>query len=373
MSVLRREMLIERISLYVLFLFLFLAGLGYARNLVIALGGVVSVLFLIYSYASKKELSFPKGFLAYNLFLIFFLLSLVWSLDWQKSFLYLVLFVSGGIFWLAFYNLQNELKRSIENIVLVLGILFGILALSYKYFAFAPLGKAYFSLVFPATVNHHHIGDFWAIVLTLVIYKVFVQKRYLYSLFFIPGIYFLLISLSRAAYLSLGVGAFVIFSYQGWLAKYKKYMFLIFFLMAALFLFAGAQKPTLFSRPYFLQAAVGLLKYPLGVGVGNFGSLSTEAFAFFGNKLAAYSFVTHNIVLEVLVGMGILGLSFVYWLYLVFKDLLGKSKENNLVLVASFFTIFANFFFDFTYVIPTMFWLFFLFLGIAQKEESRSF
>lgn len=352
---------------------LFIGGLGHGASYVLALGGVGSVVLLAFVAYKKTRIRFPKGFLIYGLFIVLFALSLFWSLNWQKSLGYLVLYVSGGVFWVAFFNLKGKSKNFIENIVLILGILFGIFALAYKYLNFAPFGRAPFSLVYPAIANHHHIGDIWAIVAVIVIHKVFIRKKYLYSLLFIPGAYFLVLSLSKSAYLALAMGEYFIFYYKGWVQKYKKiFVILLFIIVVALFLFAGVHKTTLFSRPYYFQAVAGLIKHPLGVGYGNFESISTECFGCFSDKLASFSSVTHNIVLEILAGMGILGLSFALWLYLVFKDLLEKTEENNLAITASFFAIFANFFFDFTYFIPTMFWLFFLFLGIAQKANEQT-
>lgn len=351
---------------------LFIGGLGQKVDIAFALGGLVSVILLSFVIYKKGKLRLPKGFLIYNLFLIFFGLSLIWSLDWQKSLGYLVLYVSGGLFWVAFFNLKGESKNFIENIIIILGILFGIFTLGYKYLDFAPFGRTPFSLVYPAIANHHHIGDFWAIATVIVIHKVFVKKKYLYSLLFIPGSAFLVLSLSKSAYLALAVGAYFIFYYKGWIQNYKKVLVVFILLTTALFLFAGAQKTTLFSRPYFFQAIAGLVNYLFGVGYGNFERISSECFGCFNDRLMGFSTVTHNLVLEVLAGMGILGLSFVYWLYLVFKDLLEKTEENSLIITASFFTLFTNFFFDYTYFIPTMFWLFFILLGIAQNTEESN-
>ena len=351
---------------------LFIGGLGHGASYVLALGGVGSVVLLAFVAYKKTKIIIPKGFLIYGLFIFLFALSLFWSLNWPSSLGHLVLYVSGGVFWVAFFNLKGKSKNAIENIVVILGILFGTFALAYKYLNFAPFGRAPFSLVYPAIANHHHIGDIWAIVTVIVIHKVFVRKKYLYFLLFIPGVFFLILSLSKSAYLALATGAYFIFYYKGWIQKYNKILAILLFIIVALFLFAGAQKTTLFSRPYFYQALAGLIKHPLGVGYGNFESVSTECFGCFDDKLLSFSSVTHNIILEVLVGMGILGLSFVYWLYLVSRDLLESLKENNLAVSASFFALLTNFFFDFTYFIPTMLWIFFIFLGLAQEKHEQT-
>ena len=67
--------------------------------------------------------------------------------------------------------------------------------------------------------------------------------------------------------------------------------------------------------------------------------------------------------------MGVLGLTFVYWIFVVSKDLIEARMELRPVFSASFFILLTNFFFDFTYTIPTMFYFWFIFLGLAQKEK----
>lgn len=351
---------------------LFFGGVGYVRSLIVAVGGVISVLLLLFALLKKKNFEFPKGFSVYSLFLILFGVSLIWSLEWQKSFVYLTGFTTGGLLWVSFYNLKRKMRFYLDKVVLLLGLLFSFFALVHKFLGFSPFGKVGLTLVSPSTFNHHHIGDFWVLVLVFVIYSALIKKKYIYILFFIPGIYFLLISLSRAAYLSLGVGVFSLFYYKGLISKYKTYTALIIFSVFALFLFAGTQKTTLFSRPYYLQALIGLVKYPLGVGYGNFGFLSSECLGCFGDRFISYSFLTHNIVLEILVGMGILGTSFIYWFYRVSKSLLDTLNDKSILPASAFFALLTNFLFDVTYVIPTMLWLFFIFLGMAQIERERN-
>lgn len=62
-------------------------------------GGTVAIFLLGLAFLRKKEISFPKGFWIYGMFLLFFLLSLLWSLDWWKSLISPALYLSGGVFW----------------------------------------------------------------------------------------------------------------------------------------------------------------------------------------------------------------------------------------------------------------------------------
>src|SRR3989344_7192442 len=117
---------------------LFIGGLGYLPELTVVTGGTLAIFLLLLVFLRRKEISLPKGFLSYGLFLLFFLTSLLWSLDWWKSLSQLALFLSGGVFWVAFFNLRDKSADTIENIVLLLGLLFGAFALAYKYLDFAP-------------------------------------------------------------------------------------------------------------------------------------------------------------------------------------------------------------------------------------------
>jgi hypothetical protein len=189
------------------------------------------------------------------------------------------------------------------------------------------------------------------------------------------GIYFLAISLSRSAYLALGVGIFYLFNKLGLTNKYKKLYVLFIILGALLFIYAAAFKSTLFARPYFEQVVWGLGKWPLGVGVGNFGLISKDPSAPWWSEVASnFSTLTHNVALEMVAGMGVLGLSFLGWLVYVLLDTIKNSRKA--LFTAVFLAITSNFMFDTTYYIPTMIWLWFIFLGLAQtgikKRASES-
>jgi len=143
----------------------------------------------------------------------------------------------------------------------------------------------------------------------------------------------------------------------------------------ALFVFAGAQKITLFSRPYFVQGIVGFVRNPLGIGMGNFIIVSSDS----ANHLwgmDAFSSIAHNIVLEILTGMGVFGFIFLAWLVIILKDVWHNNKTKDIIYQALFVTLGVNFLFDTTYFISTMLWLWFGSLGlslprnISAKESS---
>ena len=86
----------------------------------------------------------------------------------------------------------------------------------------------------------------------------------------------------------------------------------------------------------------------------------------FSNEKTAFA---HNIVLEVVVGVGVLGVFFVAWLIKVLLDIVRRGKS---LYSALFVALTVNFFFDTTYYIPTMIWLWFIFLGFSQKSAEVS-
>jgi len=358
-----------QLILVILGVLLFFGGRGIELAFVQYFGVLAGLSMLALALLRRGKLRLPVGFFLYGLFILFFLASLVWSEDRQKSFEYLTLFIGGGLFWLSFFNLQKEIGRGFEKLVIILGIVFGGLFLAHKVSGEVQFGHLSLFLPVSSYYNHNHLGDLWAAVLVVVLPRLLKEKKWFYQLLTGLGIFFLAISLSRSAYLALAIGAFYIFWKKGWFIKFRKFFWLFIFLTAVLFLFGGVQKTTLFSRSYFVQAIAGFINNPLGVGVGNFGIISQDS----ANQLwgmTGFSSFTHNIVLEILTGMGILGVSFVIWLFVVVKDLLKKARPEGIVYQALFFTLGVNFLFDYTYFIPTMLWLWFMSLGLSQNKTE---
>lgn len=360
-----------KLILLLIGIFLFFGGMGIETVLVQYFGIAVGVLMLVLAWFWKKKLVLPHGFILYTLFLLLFLLSLTWSQNVKTSFEYFTLFFGGGLFWLSFYNLQKEIGKEFENILILLGIVFGGLFLTYKITGDIPVKSGTLYTLSSLYKNHNHLGDYWAIILTIAGYHMIRGQKRWHWLLLIPGIYFLTTSLSRTAFLSLAVGGYFVFLKQGWIKGHKKFFRLFLALIVVLFLFTGMQKTTLFSRPYFVQGVVGLFRKPLGVGVGNFGLISSDP----ANQLlgaANFSSMAHNIVLEVFAGMGFLGMVFAVWLFSVAKSV-WNSNNRAVVYQAAFIILMINFFFDTTYFIPAMLWLWFMFLGLAQpiKNEKK--
>jgi len=353
-----------------LFLFvglLFYGGLGVNVEIIYKLGILVGGILLVITLLLQKKIALPLGFFSYILFLLLFGLSLAWSQDRQVSLNYFTLFISGGLFWLVFYNLRDRIRGKFGLLLIALGIFFGGLYIVFKFLGTS--GIKHLSLYLPTSghFNHNHIGDLWAVISAVVVFRLLKKKQWVYLMLTILGIYFLIMSFSRSAYVALAGGLLYIFWKEEWLKKYKKTFWTLTFLVAALFLLASSQKTLLFSRPYFVQAVAGIINNPLGIGVGNFGIISRDpAYQFW--EITSSSYVTHNIVLEILIGMGVFGLVFVFWLARVTKDILQNTRATSFVSALVFIALGINFLFDYTYFVPTMLWLWFVSLGLSQSK-----
>ncbi|MFV1917611.1 MAG: O-antigen ligase family protein [Patescibacteria group bacterium] len=349
--------------------FFFIGGLGIEVDVVQYFGVLVGVLLVSLTWLLKRKIKLPRGIILYSLFLILFIAhSFKVSIYSKKSLEVFSLFFGGGLFWVAAYNLRDELRPYFDKIIIIFGLIFAGLYFFNNLFGDPTLVKPW-SLYAQASafVNHNHIGDLWAVVLTVAAFYAAKKPKSLYIWILIPlGVYLLVASQSRSAYVALAVGVSCLAKELGLIGRYKKAFVLFIVLILALFLYVGTQKSILFSRPYYMQAIVGFIRTPQGVGVGNFGIISKDpANHILG--LSGFSSVAHNIVLEVMTGLGILGLVFVGWFIKILYELWKKSSSKELVYKATFFALTANFLFDTTYFIPVMLWLWFTALGLSQK------
>lgn len=347
---------------------MFYGGLGENMEFAYKLGAIIGGMMLIFLLITRKKIKFPPGSFVYLLFLLLFGLSLNWSIDKQVSLNYLYLFVGSGLFWLVFFNLNNKVKKEFTFLLVALGLSFGGAYIFFKLFGEFRIN--YLSLYLPSSghFNHNHIGDLWAAILVVVIYHLIKKKKLNYKILMAIGLYFLVMSFSRSAEIAVAGGLMYLFWKEGWVQKYKKIFWIIASILLILFMIIGTQKTLLFSRPYFLQAIKGFIHYPLGVGVGNFGTISRE-FVNPSWTTSSYSQMTHNIVLEILIGIGVFSSVFIFWLFKVSKDSLKNKGEAKIVPQLVFITLGVNFLFDYTYIIPTMLWLWFISLGLWQEKK----
>lgn len=349
---------------------LFIGGLGLYVNKVINLGVAVSAISLFVTLVFRRKIILPKGFLFYILFLVILEISIFWSQSRASTLEYLLLFTSGGFIWLLFYNLGNFHKNSFGNLIIIIGLIFGAsYLLNLILYPELPTRSWTLYLTIDKKYSHNHLGDLWAIVLVVVGHRLIVERKWWHWLLITIGVYFLAISLSRSAYLALGVGIFYLFNNLGWAKRFKKLYILFIVLAVSLFLYAANFKTTLFARPYFEQVVWGLNKWPLGVGVGNFDIISKDPQSpwWAVPRSGVISSSAHNIFLEMIAGLGLIGVIFIGWFGYVLLDLLKKPKGNSLY-IGLFLAISALFMFDTVYYIPSMLWLWFISLAYSQRE-----
>jgi len=310
---------------------------GTYKNDTVVLSIVNAFLFLGIKLIQNVKIIIPKNFYIYIIFLVSLLIH---SYMFDGRFDYFFIFLSGGLYWFHFHNMKVIASKYFPNFLIFLGISMSL------YFVYSYLNHTYYlseaNLFLPASklINHNHIGDLWAIVLIPIAYQFINRKHNRHYIVIFIGLIMIALSNSRSAIVALAVGITKI---------NKKYSFAIFAICIILFIYFGIGKTTLFARPYFLEALYGLIKYPNGLGIGNFG------------KIASDSTLTHNIILEIISGMGVYSVIFIFWLFKVFQSVI---KSDNTLYIAIFLAIFTNFMFDTTYVIPTMVWLWFAGLAL---------
>ena len=343
------------------------AGLGLEWRWVQLVGAILalSLLFLIRYW--KKKLEFPKSFWVYSTFLVILVLSVFWSANPERTIQYSAPFVTGGLYWLIFYNLQDRVRTKFEYLLVALGCLFGgFLIIHLISGTLDPRSWSIYSWTSPEK-THNHIGDLWALVGIIVFYRWNLRRPLLKIIFLGLTVFFLALSQSRSAYLALAIGVGYIVFQHGWNKKNKNILITLAILVLSLFLYSGLTRTTLFSRPYFLVGALGLLTSPFGVGMGNFGEISDRVrtnFPWMANYITSFA---HNILLEVFAGVGVLGAVLVAWLIQIGRIFF--KNGDNILNKALFFALLVNFMFDTTYLIPLMIWLWFANLGLSYKNS----
>jgi hypothetical protein len=271
------------------------------------------------------------------------------------------LFLTGGIFWFTAYNFPENISKKIPGVIIFIGYITGLIFL-YNYLSRTSTYN-FSSLAFTPTsqIDHANIGDFWAIVLLIIGWQMLNGRTLKRWASLLMGMFFLIISLSRSAYVALAAGAYYIFYRLGFSKRYKQIFGIIFTVIAVIFVFAGAFKTTLFGRTYYAESLLGIINHPFGLGMGRFYQISSAG------PVTASSYV-HNIILEFILGMGIFSVFFLWWfarvLYALFTE-----KGKGILFSSVFILMFVDFFFGITYSIPVFVLIWFISLGLAQKGE----
>jgi hypothetical protein len=350
----------------ILLLLLFAGGFGKYLEGLVLLGIIASALLLIARTVAKEKIRLPRYFGIYLTFLLVFSLSTLWSQDWRASLGYLALYASGAGFWLIAYN-ESRLVSKLSGVVILVAVFFSLMFLIHN--TWGLLERNYLSLFLPSSLDHNHIGDVWAVALVPIAYQLIRGKRrLLYWLLAIAGAYFIYLSHSRSALLSISVGVIYLFWKGGWIAKYRTQFAILTGIFILALILMGITKSTLFSRPYVLQGILAFPRYPFGVGVGSFGKISAE-FPLVEYGRNTFATVAHSLPVEILSGLGIFSLVFFIWMIKASENLAFDRGKSTILAQAVFFALLVNFFCDTTYFIPTLVWLFFISLGLSQNEK----
>jgi len=355
--------IIQRTIIYILLILSLVLG-GMTNHLRFAemLGFITGILLFLYTWNfTKGEILLPKGFKLFVVFLVLLFLNVLWSGHKASTREYFVNFVTSGLLWISVFNLRQFFLPRIDKLIVVAGVFFSVFFFISYFSGINVIDNGWSFFSYNPASNHMHLGDLWVIIAILCVY--WLKQKFRWRILPLLGIsiFLLAISLSRSAYLALGVGLFYLYFQKvkpGWIVKIS------ILIIPVLFIFASFSKSIFSARPYFIQGLQGIINRPFGVGMGNFFEISRR---YFETKLTT---IAHNLILEVFVGMGIFGLVFVGWLTSIVVDIIRSKGKSGLVYAGIFFAILANFMFDTTYTIPTMLWIWFMSLGLAQPSKE---
>lgn len=338
---------LDRLFLILTSVFIFMGSCGIFKDYCIPLSIANALLFLGIKLVWGTEVRIPKHFKLYALFTTTLLLHFF---IFGGKIIYFWMFLSGGLYWVSIYNIRTLAEKYFFPFIYFLGLMSLFLFIYFKLIGTTYLSPDNLFLPIKDGLLHNHIGDIWAVILVSVFYKVITKFKTCYIPLIIIGFIMIVLSFSRSSVITLAVGiAYVLYRLN--LRTKKNIAILAALICSSIFIYFSIYKSTIFARPYFEEAIYSLLKTPLGFGMGNFSNVSTE------------TNVVHNLVLEVIGGMGVFSSIFIFWLYKV-GETIYNNKNINIEFSAIFIALFVNFFFDSTYVIPGLFWIWFVALAL---------
>lgn len=316
-----------------------------------------------------NEIKFPKYFSLMLLFTAILQLYLLFVSDKINPFYYAVIMGEGALYWLIFYNLRKG-SEILKSLLIWLSIAYSSLYLLSEALNVNLIKLAELFFQSGAIPRHYHMGDLWAFTLVALIGVKWGKARPSTWLMVGLGIFFLAVSNTRSAFLSLAVGIGYLFTKQAGFSKLQRMIIVsLFALITGMFIFSSLGKTTLFDRPYFFQSVESFITYPLGIGMGNFKQIA-EIYRLKDSYNAPVSIYTHNIFLEALSGIGVFSVVFLILLIYLVRDIL-KKNTGNVVWGAVAIAILTNFMFDTSYAIPGLVWILFMSLGLFQSREGN--
>lgn len=359
-----------------------LEGLGISNGREVAFYLILVLpFFLILADLIDKRLAFypVKLSFLFILFLIFTAISSLFSLDFSRSFPYLLFYLSLFLTFIWVFNHQDEVKGMIIFLIFSLSVIFSIYSLLPLIWPNLIPSHGY-QFIFSNFGSHNHLGDFLVLPLTL-------SRHIFLSLFLTP---FFLLSFSRSGYLSLVVSLSVVTIYLIRRRKIKMSSLVVgtVLIILALFFFLTSvwearQIPILKGAHQFLeekanlqdkfflanrlafarQALPSFKEAPLlGLGPNNFLYASQKY-----TQTGRWAYSSHNIFLDILVENGLLALMvFVVIIGLV----LAKAFVNPTIYSFLPLAMLINFQTDYTHTIYSFFLIFFILMGLIYKEDK---
>lgn len=396
-----------------------LEGLGINNGREVAYGLILLMPFFLFIphliSKNNKKIVIPTTIsLKFLIFLIFSLISMVFSVNMQNSIENLFLYVSLYLVFVFVFNYRDEVNKIILFLIFTLSIVFSIYSLLVGLFIrenslfSIPIDVASqgYQFVYSAFGSHNHLGDFLLLPLTALVFLLYTSKFKLHKfLLFLLLLPYLIFSYSRSAYLDLILIILVISFYvfrKHW-QKISKLLFvflaLILFILAV-FIFVvpedssnstlfrsvnlalqqkynlTGQKLFLASRnKYILEGSLSLSKNPLvGIGPGNFIYASIK----YTDYPSSHTITSHNLFLDIFFESGIVaGVVFLLLILQIFasiyshffKEKLQNPRIKSVLLVFLFIVMLLNFQTDYTYLIHSFFMLFFVLIGLIYEEK----
>jgi hypothetical protein len=327
---------------------------------------VAGLIWLGASYAWTRKLEIPKLFILFGLLVFGQAVALMWADNRWESLRQVLLLASGGMWWAgaASWRRAKGLQETVWRSIVAAGCVMLLLWAAHTLTGWPARFYGPSSLIVEASMyqNHNHLGDWWMIILVGVIWA----KEWWGVL---PVLAMILISRSRSAVLGVLAGMGYIAFAGEYLRRYRKVFVAIGLGLGLIFAIQGTGKITLGARDFYIQSIAGLKTYPLGVGLGNFGVISRDAqFHWWGR--GDLSLVVHNVLLEWTSGAGWLGL--VGWIFIGWLSWRRGFKAAGLIgkWRAVYWAMLINFLFDSTYLVPSMWWIFMIVVGLSGAENE---
>ena len=376
--------LIFYVFLSAIFLF---EGLGIQGGREISFYIILVMPFFLFflQFIQKKEIVVPKKLsIVYILFILFSALATFISINTDRSFSYLLFYISLFLIFNYVLNNTEAIKKYIIPYIFGLSFLLTIYSVFLKYLIqnniWSLIPEHGYQFVFPKFGLHNHLGDFLILPLTICSYYLVKGKSKLLPilgiLFFIP---FLIFSYSRSAYVSVILTCFLLFfamkrAGQAISKKFIVAIACIIVVLASFFLFTMSEtqvfksdvvekKMTLTPRlNFFYDAVRSMIDSPFGVGPNNYVYISGK----YSQLTRYFSYSSHNIFFDVLVENGIFAsVFFIYFIYLIIKR-----SDDTSVIFFCFLATLINFQTDYTHNIYSYILLFFVLMALVYRQKK---